>query len=82
MRDTWRHTQRAATAREAAVGHHEPVTDVVVALGAGVVGVAAVVWGAETFAAHLARAAAGLGVSAFALALLLAGAEPEELARR
>ncbi|HET9442951.1 MAG TPA: hypothetical protein VFO65_06480 [Acidimicrobiales bacterium] len=56
------------------------MTDVVVALGAAVVGVAAVVWGAETFAAHLARAAAGLGVSAFALALLLAGAEPEELA--
>ncbi len=39
-----------------------------------------IVWGAETFAEHLARAAARLGVSAFALALLLAGAEPEELA--
>lgn len=48
----------------------------VVALG----GVAAIVWGAETFAEHLAVAATRLGVSAFALALLLAGAEPEELA--
>jgi cation:H+ antiporter len=45
-----------------------------------VVGVAAIVWGAETFAGHLARAASQLGVSLFALALLLAGAEPEELA--
>jgi len=43
-------------------------------------GVAAIVWGAETFAEHLAVAATRLGVSAFALALLLAGAEPEELA--
>lgn len=49
----------------------------VVALAAGV---AAIVWGAETFAEHLAGASARLGVSAFALALLLAGAEPEELA--
>lgn len=48
----------------------------VVALG----GVAAIVWGAETFAEHLAVASTRLGVSAFALALLLAGAEPEELA--
>jgi cation:H+ antiporter len=42
--------------------------------------VAAIVWGAETFAEHLAVASTRLGVSAFALALLLAGAEPEELA--
>ena len=39
-----------------------------------------IVWGAETFAEHLASAAARLGVTSFALALLLAGAEPEELA--
>jgi cation:H+ antiporter len=45
-----------------------------------VVGVAAIVWGAESFAEHLATAAHRLGVSAFALAILLAGAEPEELA--
>jgi cation:H+ antiporter len=45
-----------------------------------IVGVAAIVWGAETFAEHLAAASAGLGVSMFALAILLAGAEPEELA--
>lgn len=43
-------------------------------------GVGIIVWGAETFAEHLASAAAGLGVTNFALALLLAGAEPEELA--
>jgi cation:H+ antiporter len=43
-------------------------------------GTGLIVWGAETFAEHLAAAAARLGVSAFALALLLAGAEPEELA--
>jgi cation:H+ antiporter len=43
-------------------------------------GVAAIVWGAEMFAEHLAVAAARLGVSTFALAVLLAGAEPEELA--
>lgn len=43
-------------------------------------GVALIVWGAETFAKHLAVASTRLGVSAFALALLLAGAEPEELA--
>jgi cation:H+ antiporter len=42
--------------------------------------VGAIVWGAETFAEHLASAASQLGVSSFALALLLAGAEPEELA--
>lgn len=52
-------------------------------LAAGVViaaGAAAIVWGAELFAEHLAAAAARLGVTSFALALLLAGAEPEELA--
>jgi cation:H+ antiporter len=43
-------------------------------------GTAAIVWGAERFAENLSAAAIGLGVSAFALALLLAGAEPEELA--
>lgn len=45
-----------------------------------VAGSAAIVWGAETFAEHLADASRRLGVTAFALALLLAGAEPEELA--
>jgi len=45
-----------------------------------VVGVAVIVWGAEAFAEHLSSASVRLGVSAFALALLLAGAEPEELA--
>jgi cation:H+ antiporter len=45
-----------------------------------IAGVAIIVWGAETFAEHLAAAAARLGVTSFALALLLAGAEPEELA--
>src|SRR3984893_6574945 len=43
-------------------------------------GVAGIVWGAESFAEHLAPAAVALRVSTFALALLLAGAEPEELA--
>lgn len=43
-------------------------------------GTAAIVWGAELFAEHLAAASARLGLTAFALALLLAGAEPEELA--
>lgn len=43
-------------------------------------GVGAIVWGAEAFAEHLGKAAVALGVSSFALALLLAGAEPEELA--
>ncbi|HUY06935.1 MAG TPA: hypothetical protein VMU99_06725 [Acidimicrobiales bacterium] len=47
---------------------------------ASTVGVGVIVWGAEEFAEHLSRAAVALGVSAFALALLLAGAEPEELA--
>ena len=49
-------------------------------LAAVVVGVVLIVWGAETFAENLAGASARLGVSAFALAILLAGAEPEELA--
>ena len=43
-------------------------------------GVALIVWGAETFAEHLSAASVRLGVTAFALGLLLAGAEPEELA--
>ena len=43
-------------------------------------GVAAIVWSAETFAKNLAVASTRLGVSMFALAVLLAGAEPEELA--
>lgn len=42
--------------------------------------VGAIVWGAEAFAEHLGAAARHLGTSTFALALLLAGAEPEELA--
>jgi len=42
--------------------------------------VAAIVWGAETFAKNLGTAAVRLRVSVFALSLLLAGAEPEELA--
>jgi cation:H+ antiporter len=45
-----------------------------------VAAVGAIVWGAEAFAEHLGGAAERLGVSSFALALLLAGAEPEELA--
>ncbi|MBC7969833.1 MAG: sodium:calcium antiporter [Verrucomicrobia bacterium] len=44
------------------------------------VSVAAIVWGAETFAEHLGAAAVRLRVSMFALSLLLAGVEPEELA--
>lgn len=44
------------------------------------VGTAIIVVGAELFAEHLASASQRLGVSSFALALLLAGAEPEELA--
>jgi cation:H+ antiporter len=45
-----------------------------------IAGVGGIVWGAEAFAEHLAPAAVALRVSTFALALLLAGAEPEELA--
>lgn len=44
------------------------------------IGTALIVCGAEAFAENLSKAAARLGVGAFALALLLAGAEPEELA--
>ena len=43
-------------------------------------GVVAIVWGAETFAQHLAVASTRLGVSMFVLAALLASAESEELA--
>lgn len=43
-------------------------------------GTAAIVWGAERFAEHLAEASKRLGITTFALAVLLAGAEPEELA--
>ena len=43
------------------------------------IGMAAIVWGSEAFAEHLGQASVQLGVSTFALALLLAGAEPEEL---
>ena len=50
------------------------------AAGALVIGTALVIAGAELFAEHLEGAARGLGVSAFAVALLLAGSEPEELA--
>lgn len=53
---------------------------IVLWIGVIIVGVAAIVWGAETFAKHLGAAAVRLQVSSFALALLLAGAEPEELA--
>lgn len=49
-------------------------------LAAIIGGVGLIVWGAETFAKHLAVASARLGVSTFALAVLLAGAEPEEMA--
>ncbi len=45
-----------------------------------ITGVGLIVWGAETFAEHLGPAAVRLRVSTLALALLLAGAEPEELA--
>ena len=45
-------------------------------------GVAAIVWGAEAFAENLAHAATRLGVSTFALALLLAGPSPRSWPRR
>ncbi len=54
--------------------------DIATSVAAAMIGVGAIVWGAERFAEHLACAATRLGVSTFALALLLAGAEPEELA--
>jgi cation:H+ antiporter len=41
--------------------------------------VGAIVWGAEAFAEHLGPVAKHLGTSTVALAILLAGAEPEEL---
>lgn len=56
------------------------MADLLVPLVLAASGIAAIVWGAETFAEHLARASARLGVSTFALTVLLAGAEPEELA--
>jgi cation:H+ antiporter len=56
------------------------VPQTLLALVALLASVGAIVWGAETFAEHLVDASARLGVSTFALALLLAGAEPEELA--
>lgn len=43
--------------------------DVIVDVVALLAGVAVIVWGAETFAEHLASAAARLGVTSFALAL-------------
>lgn len=49
----------------------------IAALGTGL---GLIVWGAEAFAEHLGAVSVRLGVSTFALALLLAGAEPEELA--
>lgn len=45
-----------------------------------VVGAGFIVFGAEQFAENLSEASARLGITAFALAVLLAGAEPEELA--
>lgn len=54
--------------------------DVASSIALAAIGIAAIVWGAESFAENLARAATRLGISTFALALLLAGAEPEELA--
>lgn len=45
-----------------------------------IAGVGLIVWGAEQFAEHLAAAATHLGVTTFALAVLVAGAEPEEFA--
>jgi cation:H+ antiporter len=57
-----------------------PPMATVLALAALAGGVALIVVGAEVFAEHLEAASRRLGVSAFALALLLAGAEPEELA--
>jgi cation:H+ antiporter len=56
------------------------MTDQIAGALLAVAGVALIVWGAEAFAEHLAGAATRLGVTTFALALLLAGAEPEELA--
>lgn len=44
-----------------------------------VAGAGIIAWGADEFVEHLGTASSQLGVSSFALALLLAGAEPEEL---
>ena len=55
---------------------------IALSLAAVIGGVALIVWGAETFAKHLAVASARLGATTFALAVLLAGAEPEEWPRR
>jgi cation:H+ antiporter len=57
-----------------------PPMATVLALTALAGGIALIVVGAEVFAEHLEAASRRLGVSAFVLALLLAGAEPEELA--
>jgi cation:H+ antiporter len=54
---------------------HDALAVLGVLAGAGII-----VAGAELFAEHLGGASRRLGISAFALALLLAGAEPEELA--
>lgn len=48
--------------------------DVILDVSALVARLAVIVWGAETFAEHLASAAAHLGVTSSALALLMAGA--------
>lgn len=67
-------------ADSAAAPGSDPAPCGVVELLVLALGVALIVWGAEQFAEHLAAASARLGVTTFALALLLAGAEPEELA--
>jgi cation:H+ antiporter len=59
-----------------AESHHVAVFELVALL----IGVGLIVWGAEQFAEHLVAASHRLGVTTFALAVLLAGAEPEELA--
>lgn len=43
------------------------------------ISIGVIIWGSETFVEHLGTAAAQLNVSVFALGVLLAGAEPEEL---
>ena len=79
LADVHAECQRPSHAPCEEVGHTGSVSTAV-ALAAMIAGTAAIVWGAETFAEHLADASKRLGVTAFALALLLAGAEPEELA--
>jgi cation:H+ antiporter len=71
---------RSFSAAAASIPGEEMVVANVVAVIVMLAGVAGIVWGAEAFAEHLAPAAVALQVSTFALALLLAGAEPEELA--